>query len=137
MNKLVERVREMSRRCGDLRPIQETVREILWEGNRDAILAGVTPGGVRVDDLKPSTLKRRKGSGPPRAPRGAASRPISEYVVSVSAGPGHLSFTGSWPDFPEIEYVDRLRPTLGFRTQDLDEIRGLLTSYVVGGRNGR
>jgi len=97
MGLLLERTQEIARRCGDLSPPAEPVRERLWDANRDVILAGVSPGTTRpVAALAPSTLKRRKGGGPPRAPRGVASRIVSGCVVSVTAGPGRLCYMKSW-----------------------------------------
>lgn len=140
MGKLAERCSDIARRCGDLSPLREPVRARLWEGNKAAILAGQTPQGAEVAALAASTQKRRKGGGPPRAPRGAASRVVAGYVVTVSAGPGQLSFTGTWPDFDAIGYLDGgtkfmpARPTLGFRPVDLDWIREQLGSYVIRGK---
>lgn len=138
MGKLSERCADLARRCGDLSPLQEPIRQRLWEGNRAAVLAGKTPTGAAVAPLKASTLKRRKGNGPPRAPMGAASRVVAGCVVAVTAGVGRLGFTQSWPGFPEIEYLDSgtkrmaARPTLGFRPEDLDWVRAKLREHIGG-----
>ena len=139
MGKLAERCADIARRCGDLSPLRAPLRQRLWEGNRAAVLAGTTPTGQAVAPLKPSTLKHRKGNGPPRAPQGAGSRVVTGYVESVVAGPGRLSFTGSWPAFPQIEYLDRgtnhmqARPTFGFRPVDLEATRADLRRHIIPG----
>lgn len=140
MGKLSQRCSDIARRCGDLSALREPIRKRLWEGNAAAVMAGQTPTGQTVAPLAKSTLKGRKGNGPPRAPRGRSSRVVAGYVVSVDAGPGRLSFTGSWPDFRPVEYLDRgtrrmpARPTLGFRPADLDWIRGRLGEHVMKGK---
>jgi len=134
VGKLSERCADMARRCGDLSPLAAPVRQRLWESNRDLIRRGVSPDGRRVKDLAPSTLKRRKGTGPPRAPRGDSSRVVSDCVVSVDAGPGRLAFSKSWPNFPEIVYVDAARPTMGYAPEVLEWVRGQLRAHVIEGR---
>jgi hypothetical protein len=140
VGKLSERCAAIARRCGDLSPLAAPVRERLVEGNRAAVLAGVSPDGRPVAPLAASTLKRRRGTGPPRAPRGAASRVVAGYVVAVDAGPGRLTFTGSWPAFPQVDYLDRgtrrmpPRPTYGFRGEDLDAVRAMLRGHVTEGK---
>jgi len=137
---LRERVADMAKRCGDLTPLAEPVRQRLIEGNREAILQGVSPDGNRVAPLKRSTIKRREGrSGPPRAPGFSNSRVITMYEVKVIAGPQKLTFTGGWPDFePILGWLDKgtrkmvARPTMGFRQADLDWVRGEMKAYVTG-----
>lgn len=133
MGKLLQRNQEIARRCGDLSPLAEPVRARLVLGNREAILAGLSPDGRPVAPLKPSTLKRRTGTGPPRAPHGASSRVVADYVVTVVAGVAALRFTGTWPGFPAVEYLDRTRPTLGFRAADLEWIRAQLRKHIIPG----
>jgi hypothetical protein len=133
MGKLLQRNQDIARRCGDLSPLAEPVRARLVQGNREAILAGLSPDGRPVAPLKPATLKRRKGSGPPRAPEGASAKVIIDYVVTVAAGPAALRFTGTWPGFPVVEYLDRTRPTLGFRAADLEWIRTQLRKHIIPG----
>lgn len=139
MGKLLDRNREIARRCGDLSPLAGPVRDRLILGNRTVVLAGVSPGSTKlVAPLKPSTLARRKGTGPPRAPMGAASRIVTAYEVQVTAGVGRLSFVAGWPGFsPVIEYLDRgtknmaARPIFGFRPIDLEFVRDRLREHVI------
>jgi hypothetical protein len=134
-----ERLADLARRCGDLTPLREPVRQILVDGNRERSLAGTDPQGRSFAALAASTLRRRRGTGPPLAPRGAQSRVVTAYEVDVLAGAGRLSFTGSWPSLPWMEYhhsgTARMpaRNPYGFRQQDLDEVRALLVRHVVRG----
>src|SRR4051812_17458551 len=100
MGAITERLADIARRAGDLSPLGEPVRRALWEGNKERALAGETAQGAKFAAVKASTQKTRGGSGPPLAPRGAASRIVTGYVVSVVAAVGRLTFTGSWPDLP-------------------------------------
>lgn len=141
MGKISERLADIARRGGDLSPLGEPVRRVLWEGNRERALAGENAQGVRFAPLAASTLKHRKGTGPPGAPRGASSRVVTGYVVSVIAAVGRLSFTGSWPGLDWIKYhatgTKRMpqRDPFGFRQRDLDKVRQMLREYVM--RKGR
>lgn len=147
MGKLAERCADIARRCDDLSPLVDPIKKRLWWGNREAVVQGVSPNGRPVAPLMPSTLARRKGDGPPRAPMRDKSRVITMYEVNVVAGPGKLSFIGGWPGFtPIIEYLShgtsrmRARPTFGFREIDLDWIRKQMQSHIIqpsggGGRN--
>jgi hypothetical protein len=134
-----ERLADLARKCGDLTPLREPVRQILVDGNRERSLAGTDPQGRSFASLAASTLRRRRGSGPPLAPRGAQSRVVTAYEVDVLAGAGRLTFTGSWPSLPWMEYhhtgTARMpaRNPYGFRQQDLDEVRDLLVRHVVRG----
>jgi hypothetical protein len=136
-SKVAERLGDIARRCGDLSPLREPVRRILIEGNRARALAGVDAQGRRFAPLAASTLSRRRGTGPPLAPRYAASRVVTAYVVNVIAGPGKLSFTGAWPSVHFMEYHHTgtrympRRDPYGFRQQDIDRIRPMLGDYIL------
>ena len=137
MGKLLERLSDIARRAGDLTPLREPIRRILWEGNRDRALAGTDAEGRAFAPLAASTLKHRDGSGPPQAPHGAGSRVVTDYVVDVQAGPGRLSFTGSWPGLAWMIYHIRgtrrmpRRDPLGFTRSTLDRARTLLREHVM------
>jgi hypothetical protein len=132
-----ERIADIARRCGDLSPLAVPVRKVLVDGNRERALAGTDANGVRFAPLKPSTLERRKGSGPPQAPRGASSRIVTGYVVSVLASVARLLITGSWPTLAWLGYHRTgtkhmaRRDPYGFRPKDLETIRGMLRGYVM------
>lgn len=136
-SKIAERLSDIARRCGDLSPLREPIRKVLVEGNKARALAGVDPQGRAYARLAASTLSRRAGTGPPLAPRYAASRVVTQYVVNVQAGPGRLSFTGSWPNVHFMEYHERggrylpQRRVFGFRRQDIDAIRPMLSDYIL------
>ncbi len=130
MGVLTERLRRIEEQAGNLAPLAERARQVLFDGNKAIILDGETPAGKPVAPLKASTLRRRKGTGPPRAPRGAASRIISGYVVAASSAPGELTLTGGWPNFPQAAYLDAKRPLTGFRRVDLETTMNQLTEHV-------
>jgi hypothetical protein len=135
MGKISDRLSQIIANGSDLSPLAAPVRDRLLDGNKEMILAGQTPDGRPADPLKPETLKRRKGSGPPRAPRGAASRVIADCVVAVFTAGGRLSFTKSWPHFgAAVAGMDRKRPTMGFRRADLDWTFEKLREHVMKGK---
>lgn len=62
--------------------------------------------------------------------RRANSRAIVDLIVGVQAGPGRLSVTKSWPDFPAVHFLGR---SVGYRPEDLEEIRTRLRDFVAKG----
>ena len=140
---LRERMADLARRCGDLSPIREPVRRILWEGNRENKTRGLAPDGTRYPLVALSTQKRRPRPGRiPFMTRGAASTIVTGFVVDVQAGPGRLTFTGGWPGLGWPEYhVNpwRTRPArdpYGWRRVDLEDCRELMRDHVVRRRFG-
>ena len=138
---LRERVADMAKRCGDLTPIAPEVQAICWEANKRAVLTGKTYDGHPVAPLRPSTLKRRKGTGPPRAPNYAQSSVITMCEVNVIAGPGKLTFTKGYPGFePILGWLDqgtkkmRARPTMGFGRDELEATATLVRKHMTGWR---
>lgn len=140
--KIRERIADLAKRSGDLTPLREPVRKILWEGNRSRALRGVDWQGQPFAPLAASTLARRDGDGPPLAPHRAASRIVTGYVVNVIAGSGKLSFTGAWPGVDFVEYFVTgtkwmpKRDPLGFDDASLGRVHDLLKNYVRTGRVG-
>lgn len=130
-----DRLAAIVRRAEDLAPIGDRVRAILWTGNKERALAGTDAQGRPFRPLAPSTLRRRKGSGPPLAPEGADARIVTGYVVVVSAASGRLTATGSWPDVPWVEYAAQQgRDCYGFRQIDVDKVRATLRGHMTGDR---
>lgn len=132
-----ERISELSRRVSNLAPLVEPVRRILIDGNRERSLAGTDVNGVPFAPVKPSTMLRRGGDGPPLAPRRAGSREVTGYHVDVRTGDGSLTFTASWPDQPWMEYHHTGTPRMpkrdpyGFREVDLEAVRALLREHIM------
>jgi hypothetical protein len=139
----VERLADLARKCGDLTPLGPRVRDILVAGNRERSLAGKDVSGENFVALAPSTLARRKGTGPPLAPRGASSREVTAYEVELRVGPGRLDFIAGWPSLPWMNYhilgvPERLprRDPSGFRVKDLEAVRALLREHYQDKRRG-
>jgi hypothetical protein len=131
-----QQLSELARRCGNLSPLAAPVRQVLVDGNRERALAGTDAQGRAFAPVKASTRKTRGGPGPPLAPRGASSRIVTGYVVAVLAGVGRLTFTGSWPGLPWVEYhrtgTKRMprRDPFGFRRRDLNRVADMLRKHV-------
>lgn len=136
---ITKRIADLARNAADLSPLRDPVRTILVQGNRERALAGTDAQGRRFAPLASSTLKRRKGSGPPLAPRREASRVVTGYSVNVQAGPGRLTFAASWPGQPWMEYHARgggrlpRRDSYGFRQQELEKVKDLLRQHIMKG----
>lgn len=66
---------------------RKDIRQIAIDDNRDKLLRGVDRYGRPMARLAASTLKRRKGGGPPLVPEGDRSRFIANFeVIWVNAG---------------------------------------------------
>jgi hypothetical protein len=130
-----ERLADLARKCGDLTPLREPVRQVLIRGNRERSLAGTDAQGRTFAALAAATLKRRRGPGPPLAPLGAQSRVVTAYEVDVQVGTGRLSFIAGWPSLPWMEYhhtgTARMprRDPYGFTAKTLEDIRTLLREH--------
>lgn len=139
MGRISERIADIARRCGDLSPLQEPVRQVLTEDNTHRALAGIDVQGRPFAPLARSTLLHRRGSGPPLAPRSASSRIVTDYTVQVTTGMGRLTFAASWPGIPWMEChhtgTARMpkRDAYGFRQVALDKIRDMMSGYVMQG----
>jgi hypothetical protein len=78
------------------RVIATEVERELWEINRADRTRGVDRRGVALVPLAPSTLARRKGKGPPLAPKGAGSRVVTEYLAELDVRPGKVEVKAGW-----------------------------------------
>jgi hypothetical protein len=114
---ILERVRNPA-------PLESDLADLLERGKAEQLLSGHDATGHPFAPLAPSTLKRRPGTGPPLAPRGASSAIITQYVVTVSAAAGRLIASAGWPSLSWVRYHITGGPRLpqrnpsGFRDQD-------------------
>lgn len=138
MGSIRDRVKGVLDRGGDLAPLAARVRDRHKAGQRLMAVNGVDQFGRPVAPLAPSTLARRRGTGPPRAPDREASRVVRECVVSVSTAGNTLSTTKSWPGFEAAHYLDQGTSRMpgrgmGLRREDLDRDREDLRRWVLDG----
>lgn len=82
----------------DPTPLLETWERVLVQDNREGILAGTDGWGRPMPPLAPSTLKKRRGTGPPLAPRGALSRVIANYRTGHGRDGRDWVVIGAWED---------------------------------------
>lgn len=141
MASIFARLDALAGRASDLGPLAARVKARHERGQLEMVTRGTGPDGRAVARLAPSTLKGRKGGGPPRAPRGASSRAQTESRVSARSEGARLSVSKSWPGFPVAKFLDEgtkrmpARP-MGLRQEDLVDDRHDLRNYVVGGHLG-
>jgi len=135
---LSDRIADIARRCGDLKPATEPVRKILFNGNRENKRKGLAQDGRKYAPLAASTIKRRPRPGNlPFITKGDQSAVIRDYHLDIRAGTGKLTFTASYPGTFWAEYHERpthnrpARPLLGFRTIDLRDIKEMMGAYVT------
>lgn len=81
----------------DLGQLMPDLERIAWQSNRDGLLAGTDRDGVPMAPLAASTLRYRKGDGPPLVPRRNQSRMIANYRVTSFRRPdGNWVILGAW-----------------------------------------
>lgn len=138
---LLERNRTLLERITRPAAIAEPLEDLFRRGKHAQLLEGRDARGVPFAPLAPATLRRPRESTTPLLPHGAASRPISAYVVTVSAEPGRLRVEAAWPGFPQIRFLasgTRRMPARdpgGFRPEDVAAAMRLLKDWVM--RHGR
>lgn len=137
MGTLVDRNAGILARIENLAPLRERIQRRFYEGNRAAVLAGLTRDGQPVAPLRPSTMQHRTGNGPPRARSGASARIITAYVVVVDVSAAGLVVSGGWPTFEASRYLNHgtrhmpPRPA-GWRQEDVAYAQAELNRYVMG-----
>jgi hypothetical protein len=127
-------------RIDNLSPLDQALKDLFKEGNKRAILGGVSPAGVPVAPLKPYTVAHRSGTGPPRAPNREGSRVIRLYKVDVVSQLRMVTITGSWPGFQvEVNALHsgrpnmEARPTKGFRMEDRKKADRMMRWWLIRG----
>lgn len=133
-------------RMNNTRPVHGKIQQIFKDGKKEQLLQGVDWQGRKFAPLKPSTLKRRRGKGPPLVPKGEDSRPITHYYVLVDpAGPGQVAVEADW-HVPWMKYhntgtknrdgTQRMvaRPPGGFRARDVEKGAEALDEWIMKGR---
>lgn len=113
---------------------RDDVGEIVKAGNREGLLAGTDRYGRPFAPLAESTLKRRRGSGPPLVPRHGQSRPIRNFVVRFVPTSQGWTMIAGWTGMsaggkPWMQYhitggrnLPRRDPS-GIRPRDWNKIR--------------
>lgn len=83
------------------------LREVMLEDNREGLLAGLDSDGSASAPVTEATVRRgRGGDGPPRVPRGDASRAIASYDVAIEPGTDRVLLIGSWSDAPFVHFFE-------------------------------
>jgi hypothetical protein len=129
----------------DLRPLAETVRQIIVDGNEQGLMAGLDADGVPFAELKDRTYEaRRGGMGPPLIPRFSASQLIDRFrVVVETTSDGGFIIRGSWPGVPQVEFFRTgtvhmaKRNPVGIRPETRARIQQAVADFartLVGGR---
>jgi len=126
----------------DLTPLANTIGTIMVEGNRRGLLEGTDSFGDRMTDLRPSTLRRRKGDGPPLIPDGEGSSFIAGFGFEVQASPDRTLIIGSW-NVPYVHFHATgtanmvARDPVDIRPSDVEliaEATGAFARTLIGGR---
>jgi hypothetical protein len=134
---LLDRNKGILRRIEDPRPISEQIAGIFRAGKREQLRGGADATGIPFQPLKPSTLKRRKGAGPPLLPRGDASRISSGYTVDVETDRDGLTVKAGWPGLDWVRWHRTGTRTLprrdpgGFRAEDIKRALRAFKDWIM------
>jgi hypothetical protein len=83
----------------DYTPLLEQLRQLVADDNATAILTGKDCQDRDVAPLKFSTrARRRRGTGPPRAPRRGDSRMVAHLEVEVTVQGNQITVVKQWPE---------------------------------------
>ncbi|MDB5350177.1 MAG: hypothetical protein JWN86_1424 [Planctomycetota bacterium] len=88
----------------DLEAIHSTIVDAIHDANRADRLDGVDKDGIALAPLAASTLKSRKGTGPPLAEHGPDARVIRNLVVDLEFEPNLMSIRLMWPGCEWLKY---------------------------------
>jgi hypothetical protein len=137
---LSEHNRQILARLANTKPVQPTIERILVQGKKTQLLGGVDAKGKPFAKLAKSTLKRRKGWGPPLSPRRAESRLPSRYAVFFQDSPNGVRVSAGWLGLPWLKYhktgTERMpkRDPGGFRAQDSVAAGKALRAWIMEGK---
>lgn len=113
----------------DATPLMIEWENTITEDNRRGVLAGIDGYGHPMAPLAPSTIKHRKGTGPPLAPMGAASRVIANFRTAYGRDGEKWVAFGAWENvlskrgIPFLPFHFQGRPALNLPRRDLAHIR--------------
>lgn len=125
---------------GDLTPLMRGVAAVIENSTRDRFRTKTAPDGSTWADLKPSTLKAKKGRGSKMVEYGDLMRSITSYANSTSAAVGtdrpyakyHQTGTKNSDGSERME----ARPIFGISTEDRTDVLDLMNDFMEGLVNG-
>ena len=125
---------------GDLTPLMRGVAAVIENSTRDRFRTKTAPDGSTWADLKPSTLKAKKGRGSKMVEYGDLMRSITSYANSTSAVVGtdrpyakyHQTGTKNSDGSERME----ARPIFGISTEDRTDVLDLMNDFIAGVVNG-
>jgi hypothetical protein len=137
---LLARNRLIAERIDRPAPMAERLRVLFVEGKRAQLLAGHDAQGTPFAPLAASTLRYRKGFGPPLVPNEGASKLIAGYVVTITTEPAQIRVEAGWPGLDWVRYhqsgTRRMpqRDPGGFRAPDVAEALRLWKEDIFRGK---
>lgn len=125
---------------GDLTPLMRGVAAVIENSSRDRFRTKTAPDGSTWADLKPSTLKNKKGRGSKMVEYGDLMRSITSYANSTSAVVGtdrpyakyHQTGTKNSDGSERME----ARPIFGISAEDRTDVLDLMNDFMAGVVNG-
>ena len=125
---------------GDLTPLMRGVASVIENSSRDRFRTKTAPDGSTWADLKPSTLKAKKGRGSKMVEYGDLMRSITSYANSTSAAVGtdrpyakyHQTGTKNSDGSERME----ARPIFGISTEDRTDVLDLMNDFMEELVNG-
>ncbi len=116
----------------EIAPLLRDVEKIVESDNRRGILAGEDKDG---NPLKPVTPYPGRGSGPPLAPSGGASRVVSDFDA-VAVGSGKTGRIAAAWNVPWLKYHEKTRDIVGIRPRGKAEILRAIRDFLKNHARG-
>jgi hypothetical protein len=137
MPTFLERNRLILARVQNLGPVKQLVERIFVAGKREQLERGVDSLGRSFAPLAASTVKTRGGTGPPLAPRRAASRIEARYEAHATVEATKVKVSAGWPGLDWVRYhvtgtrrMPRRDPS-GFREQDKQQAAVTVREFLM------
>lgn len=107
------------------------VRDAMIEGHREGTLAGTDGAGLPLAPLRPATIARRDGTGPPTIPHNERSRMLRLYAVDAVVTDRKATLRGHWDAVPFAKYLLDRWPLDGLRPDTVRSIRHAITEIIA------
>ena len=125
---------------GDLTPLMRGVGSLLENSTRNRFSTKTAPDGSTWADLKPSTLKAKKGRGSKMVEYGDLMRSITYHATGVSVAVGtdrpYAKYHQTGTKNSDSSERMTARPIFGISVEDRTDVLDLMNDFIAGVVNG-
>lgn len=89
-------LKKFNQQIRKLDTLASKMRKVVVDDNRKFALLGIDKYERDYAELRPSTIRTRRGSGPPLAPRNGTSRVIRRFYCDYTTSNGQITLNAGW-----------------------------------------